>query len=83
MPKIIRSVLQVAAVAVNFIPGIGQLASAAITIGLSVGAGLLTKHPKMPVNSPENANRLRASIDPRTPRKIVVGGPTAMRIDAR
>jgi len=82
MAKVIRTVMQLAAIAVNVIPGIGQLASAAISIGLAVGSSLLSPKPKTPANSPENANRLRATIDPRAPRKTMVG-ITAMKVDAQ
>jgi len=82
MGKIVSTALKVAAVAVNFIPGIGQLASAAITIGLSIGASLLAPKQKSPQNSPANQDRLRANVDPRTPRKTVVGY-TAMATDIR
>lgn len=49
MGKIVRTVLKIAAIAVNFIPGIGQLASFAIMAGLSVAGKLLApKTPKVP-----------------------------------
>jgi hypothetical protein len=75
-------VLKIAAVAVQFVPGIGQAVGAAISLGLAVGASLLAKKPKPPRNSPESFERLRATIDPRAPRKTVVG-ITAMRVDLR
>lgn len=49
---------------------------------LSIGASLLAKKPSAPRNSPESISRLNASIDPRTPRKIVFG-QTAMATDIR
>lgn len=49
---------------------------------LSIGASLLAKKPQAPRNSPESISRLNASIDPRTPRKIVFG-QTAMATDIR
>jgi hypothetical protein len=82
MGKIVRTVLQIAAIAVNFIPGIGQLASLAISAALTIGASLLAPKPKSPRNSPEALNRLRANIDPLAPRKTVVG-VTALCTDIR
>jgi hypothetical protein len=83
MGKIVKSVLKFAAVAVNFIPGIGQIASLAITAALTIGASLIkTGKTKSPAASPEAFNRLRANIDPRAPRKIVVGD-TALATDIR
>ncbi|MCX9146627.1 phage tail protein [Erythrobacter sp. WG] len=41
MSKVLRPILQIAAIAVNFIPGLGQLASFAITAALTIGAALL------------------------------------------
>lgn len=80
MGKIVRVVLQVAAIAVQFIPGIGQLAALAITIGLSLlNAALAPKAPKV---SPAQRDRLFATIDPSAPRKIVFGS-TAMATDIR
>jgi hypothetical protein len=82
MGKVVKSVLQVAAIAVNFIPGIGQIASLAISAALTLGASQIKTGSKAPRNSPENANRLRANIDPLTPRKTVVG-VTALATDIR
>ena len=82
MGKVVSKVLSVAAVAVQFIPGIGQLAAAAITIGLSVGSSLLAKKPKAPRNSSGPIDRLRATIDPRVPRASAVGW-TALAVDIR
>lgn len=97
MSKVLKVLSVVAAVALAipsggtslFVAGAASLgvtlsaaAATAITIGLSVGASLLAKRPKLPANSPENANRLRASIDPRTPRKTAVG-ITALATDIR
>lgn len=82
MGKIVRSALQVAAVAVNFIPGIGQVTSLAITAGLALGASALAPNAKRAKASPEAMNRLRANIDPLTPRKTCIG-ITAMAIDIR
>ncbi|PXW75989.1 hypothetical protein C7451_106153 [Blastomonas natatoria] len=54
----------------------------AASTALSIGASLIAKKPQAPRNSPEAINRLNASIDPRTPRKIVFG-QTAMATDIR
>ena len=51
-----------------------------ISAGISVGASALKS--RSPRNSPENANRLRANVDPLTPRKTVIGF-TAMPTDIR
>lgn len=80
MGKIVRTVLKIAAIAVQFIPGIGQLASLAITIGLSLLSTALA--PKNPKVSPAQRDRLFATIDPSAPRKIVFGS-TAMATDIR
>lgn len=81
MGKIVRTVLKIAAIAVNFIPGIGQLASFAIMAGLSVAGKLLApKAPKVPSSQRE---RLYSTIDPGAPRKIVLGGATALANDIR
>jgi hypothetical protein len=80
--KVVRAVLSVAAIAVNIIPGIGQLASFAISAALTIGASALAPKAKAPRNSAENQNRLRANIDPLTPRKTVVG-ITALATDIR
>lgn len=81
MGKIVRTVLKIAAVAVNFIPGIGQLASFAIMAGLSVASKLLA--PKTPKIPSSQRDRLYSTIDPGTPRKIVLGGATALANDIR
>ncbi|MBK61644.1 MAG: hypothetical protein CL575_01630 [Altererythrobacter sp.] len=52
-----------------------------IAAGISLTASTLT-NKKAPQNSPANADRLRASIDPRAPRKTVVGN-TALATDIR
>lgn len=80
--KFFKTVLGIAAIAVQFIPGIGQVAGLAISTALSVGASLIKIKPKPPANSPEALNRLRANVDPRAPRKTVVG-ITAMATDIR
>lgn len=80
--KVLGTVLKIAAIVVPFIPGIGMIAGALIAVGLAVGSSLLSSKPKMPVPSQANIDRLRANIDPRTPRKTVVG-ITAMACDIR
>lgn len=81
MGKIVRTVLKIAAVAVQFIPGIGQLASLAIMVGLSVASKLLA--PKTPKIPSSQKDRLYSTIDPGAPRKIVLGGATALANDIR
>lgn len=63
--------------------GIGGILGtvAAVASVVSIGAGLLGR-PKSPSASPANKDRLFASIDPRTPRKMVFGN-TAMATDIR
>ncbi|MBP8311060.1 MAG: hypothetical protein KAY46_27535, partial [Burkholderiaceae bacterium] len=58
--------------------GLGALA---IGTAVLVGQSVLSGKPKV-TNSKENLERLRASIDPRTPRKTVVG-TTALATDIR
>lgn len=55
---------------------------ATIASAVSFGASLLASKPKPPQNSDENIDRLRANVDPRTPRKTVVGH-TALATDIR
>lgn len=61
--------------------GITAATFSAIALGASLGASLLSSKPKIQ-NSRENVDRLRASIDPRTPRKTSVG-ITALATDIR
>lgn len=91
MGKILQPLLVVAAIAVNIIPGIGQVLSAAIItsittagIGAAIGiaAGALGLGAKAPHISPAAADRLFATVDPTTPRKIIFGR-TAMATDTR
>ncbi|MEP2103100.1 MAG: hypothetical protein ABJP02_04850 [Parasphingorhabdus sp.] len=80
MGKFARKVLKVAAVAVQFIPGIGQLAAAAITIGLTIlDRALAPKNPQVPQ---AQRDRLFSTIDPSAFRKTVLGS-TAMATDIR
>ena len=81
MGKIVKTVASFAIVAVASAIG-GPLGGFLATTALSVGSSLLAKKPKAPKNSPEALDRLRASIDPRTPRKCAEGW-TAMAADIR
>lgn len=82
--KVVAIVASVAAAAVTLGASLGISAAilSAVSLGASVGASLLAKRPKSPSNSRENIDRLRASIDTRTPRKAVVG-ITALATDIR
>jgi hypothetical protein len=91
MGKILKPLLVVAAIAFNVIPGVGQVLSAAmisaittagITAGLGLAASALGLGPKSPSISPSSRERLYASIDPATPRKLVFG-ETALATDIR
>ena len=86
MGKVIRALTIVAAIAVNVIPGIGQVLSATmiagitaagVAAGLSVVGGLFG--PKVPRSQ---LSRLNVSLDPSAPRKAVLG-TTAMPLDLR
>lgn len=55
---------------------------ATVASAISIGASMLAGGRKAPQNSAENVNRLRASIDPLTPRKTVIG-TTALATDIR
>lgn len=96
MGKIVKSVLKVGAIVAGValaIPtggtsllaatlGVSGLAAGAIALGLSVTSSLLSSKPQSPRNSNENLDRLRANLNPRTPRKTVIGN-TAMATDIR
>lgn len=58
------------------------LVGAVTAFGLGAGASLLSARPKAPATSENAADRLKVSIDPRTPRKFVFGR-TAMATDLR
>lgn len=45
MSGVLKTIGQIAAIALNFVPGVGTIASAAILIGLQVGSALLAKPP--------------------------------------
>ncbi len=78
MSKIVKGIAAIALIAVGVVTGNPQL----IALGASVGVSALASKPKSPKISPESLDRLRASIDPRTPRKIVFGR-TALATDIR
>ncbi len=91
MNKILKPLAIIAAIAVNVIPGVGQVLSAGIvaaittagvTAALGLAASALGLGPKSPEVSPANRDRLFANVDPGTPRKIVLGR-TAMATDIR
>lgn len=89
MGKLVRGVVTLFGTAVGSALGfaiggpLGAKIGAVLGAGLgSVGGSALAPRPRAPRNSPENVDRLRANIDPRTPRKIVVG-ETAMATDIR
>jgi len=91
MGKVVRIVALVAAVALA-IPtggtsllaaglGVSALAASAIVLGLTVAGTLLT--PKAPKIPNAQRDRLYSTIDPGTPRKMALGGPTALANDIR
>ena len=91
MSKLLKPLAVVAAIAVNVIPGVGQVLSAGIitavtTAGIAAGLGIVSDvlglGPKSPEVSPANRDRFFASVDPATPRKSVFGR-TAMATDIR
>lgn len=91
MAKLVKPLAIVAAVAVNVIPGVGQVMSASIiaavtTAGVSASlgfaAGTLGLGPKSPEMSGATRDRLFANVDPSAPRKLVFGR-TAMATDIR
>jgi hypothetical protein len=61
--------------------GVSAAAASGIAAGLALGASLLSR-PKAPATSPASTDRLTANIDPKTPRKFVLGR-TAMATDIR
>lgn len=86
MGKILKVVAAVASIAAAVVTagaslGISAALLSAVAVGASVGSSLLTRAPS-PKNSPANGDRLRATIDPRTPRKSAVG-TTALNTDIR
>lgn len=86
MSKVLKVVGFIAAVGAALVTaGVSLGVSAAILSGVatvaSIGATLLAPKPKV-ANSTENIDRLRASIDPRTPRKTAFG-KSALATDIR
>ena len=87
MGKIVKGLVSVVAIgvgtALSLVPGFQAVGFGILQAGLALGIStikdVLVKGPK---NSPENFDRLRASLNPRTPRKTVVGY-TAMATDIR
>lgn len=82
--KVVAVVASIAAAAVTMGASLGISAAllSTVALGASIGASLLAPKPKTPQNSQENIDRLRANVDPRTPRKTVVG-ITALATDIR
>jgi hypothetical protein len=78
MGKVVKGIVAVGMIVAGAITGNPLL----IAQGLSMGISVLSPTPKAPKASPASADRLFASIDPRTPRKIVFGH-TAMATDVR
>lgn len=93
MPPVIAAVAAIGS-AITSALGVATLAAAAgsmLSVGIGalaigtavvVGQSLLSGGKPKVTNSKENLERLRASIDPRTPRKTVVG-KTALATDIR
>lgn len=82
MSKTIKKIAGIVVAAALVVAGVVTANPQLIMAGIQVGAGLLAKRPKAPVASPASIDRLNASINPRTPRKIVFGR-TAMATDIR
>ena len=95
MGKIVRPILTIAAIAVNFIPGVGQIASAAlfaatgvaasagaIAAGLAVGAALVPGGRKPGGAALTGFDPKSINIDPAARRKMVFGR-TVFPLDLR
>jgi hypothetical protein len=83
MEGLMPQLIALAVTAVAGALGASTLVAGVIGIAASIGSSLLFKpSTKAQKNSKENLDRLRASIDPRTPRKTVVG-ITALATDIR
>lgn len=76
-----RTVLTVAAIAVQFIPGIGQFAGTLISMGLMATAAAIGTKKAKPLST-DATDRLNSTFDVNTPRKIVYG-TTALATDIR
>lgn len=88
--KILSGILAIASIAVMFVPGLQPIgilglkvsSAALLSAGLAIGASLLAPKPKV---SSSTTDRLLASFDPNTPRKIWFGttaGATDIRYHA-
>ena len=84
MSKIVRAVVQPLSIfsrkVADIAASVALIAAGAVTgnvgliaAGVNIGASALKKGAKKPKPSQEQLNRLLATIDPRTPRKIVFG----------
>ncbi|GAA4827542.1 hypothetical protein GCM10023232_27330 [Sphingosinicella ginsenosidimutans] len=87
--KILRPLLSIAAIGLQFVPGLGTIAALGLKIGvgalagiaLGVGSALLLR-PKVPRVSPNATDRLTVTLDPGARRKIAFGH-TALATDNR
>ena len=77
MGKVVKAIVGIGLVVAGVVTGNFAL----VTAGISIGLSALTSK-KTPKTSRENSDRLRANIDPLTPRKTVVG-VTALATDIR
>ncbi|UAB76948.1 hypothetical protein INR77_08815 [Erythrobacter sp. SCSIO 43205] len=82
MGKVVGKVLKVGALVAGTVLSGGTLLAGLAVAGLSVASSLLAPKPKTPGLSRENIDRLRANVDPLTPRKTVIGN-TAFATDIR
>ena len=78
MSRVVRFVAAAALIVAGVVTGNPYL----IVQGASIGSSALKGTPRAPRASAEQLNRLLATIDPRTPRKMVLGR-TAMATDIR
>lgn len=80
MGKVLKPLLQVAAFAVNFIPGIGQIASIAISAGLMAASSAIKTGRSGTSLTPFDPKSINP--DPAAPRKLVFG-QTTFPVDLR
>ncbi len=80
MGKVLKPLLQIAAFAVNFIPGIGQIASIAISAGLMAASSAIKTGGGGTSLTPFDPKSINP--DPASPRKLVFG-QTTFPIDLR
>ena len=78
MSRVVRFIASAALIVAGVVTGNPYL----IVQGASIGSSALKGTPKAPKATAEQLNRLLATIDPRTPRKMVLGR-TAMATDIR